>query len=182
MCYPYTHWSNIKCPVASSLKETVRPYTHSIRSHSLCRATLLLPYHIFNGSLQWLPVEDVSFWVEWQRLSQESSAVLILDCESVVSATTAKGYSLSLQLVTAQIIVLHMVSGDNTEHRHPHGIQWQHRLWASICPSVEVSTLWSSPTTQTRDINMASGCIIDHKHQHCPWLQHRVGHHHGLGY
>lgn len=143
---PYTHWSNIKCPVASSLKETVRPYTHSIRSHSLCRATPLLFYHIFNSSLQWLPVEDVSFWVEWQRLSQESSAVLILDCESAVNATTAKGDSSSLQLVTAQTIVLHMVSGDNTDihmvsngntdcgHQYvpqlryrPYGLHQQHR-------------------------------------------------------
>lgn len=77
-----------------------------------------------------------------------------------------------LQSAPAQIMDFHMLSGDSKDHKHPHGLQWQH--------SPQTST-WHQMTVQTIGINMALGSRTNihmtfsgnmgYIHQHSPWLQ-----------
>ncbi|KAL6084525.1 hypothetical protein STEG23_005815 [Scotinomys teguina] len=66
---------------------------------------------------------------DYGERGQKSSVSLILNCESAVINTTAK--EASFRYNQARIMDFHMVSGDSTDHRDPHGLQHQHGPWTS---------------------------------------------------
>ena len=136
LCCPYTHWSMVKLPVASPLKKTeFFPTPIPTRSHQLWRATLQHLHPSFSERSSMVSCLDCFFLCVWgvagERLAQKPS--VCLNCESevidaivketclpfIVSSSTEG--DLHMVLLTAWAIDIGIISGVNTDHRHPQG-------------------------------------------------------------
>lgn len=95
------------------------------RNHQLWKATLQYLIRVFKSSLQWLPVEAVSFFLRGRvdggrekRLLQKPCVFLVPNCEAAVTKPLQKNRLLPFTVSG------NMVHGDSMEHGHLHDL-WQ---------------------------------------------------------
>lgn len=71
-----------------------------------------------------------------------------------------------LQSAPAQIMDFHMLSGDSKDHKHPHGLQWEHgphTSTQSLTTAGPQTPTWPPLAAWSTDINIASSCNTDHR-------------------